>query len=578
MTEYSLFLDNTGNTENKKEVNSLYLFNLYYYYYNRGYSNLILTEITNLLVLVFMVFFMVFLVQCVDFKELIDYNIEEKVSLSHFVKISNFWDLKNNFFIIICLIVFLSYVIIQLISIYASSKKFWKIRKIYKEDLEITTDDLDNLSWNDVSNKIIKYYCEPNLNSYTLALKIMTKENLIISVYNELDNDNNSLKFNKYPLTKLLEWNFIFCFINPLINSNREIDLNIKLEKKKYYEKVQSYINRIFVLNLLFMPILLIFMVLYLILQYGEQFYNNPNLIVNRQWSIKSFWRLRYYNELPHLYHSRLDKSGLILKEYGKQFPSRITETISRFIMFILGSFFLILLLLTFLNENLLINLNISYNKPILWYMGILGGILTIIKSLIYKNVLYDPEKIMKKLSENIDLKEEWITDCRNKKIKNKIMKLFPLRAVLLLEECYYLILTPYILWFVLKKEAVIICDYLINELITHHSINGFINKNSLFVNYNQIKENHKTEKSFMNFQKNYPEWNMSSFLYNQESIYPNNLNNLNNLNNDILNSTENSNNILNSNFNSININGINGNGSIINNSQQTTDIFLNNF
>ena len=571
MTEYSLFLDNTGNTENKKEVNSLYLFNLYYYYYNRGYSNLILTEITNLLVLVFMVFFMVFLVQCVDFKELIDYNIEEKVSLSHFVKISNFWDLKNNFFIIICLIIFLSYVIIQLISIYASSKKFWKIRKIYKEDLEITTDDLDNLSWNDVSNKIIKYYCEPNLNSYTMALKIMTKENLIISVYNELG--NNSLKFNKYPLTKLLEWNFIFCFINPLINSNREIDLNIKLEKKKYYEKVQSNINCIFVLNLLFMPILLIFMVLYLILQYGEQFYNNPNLIVNRQWSIKSFWRLRCYNELPHLYHSRLDKSGLILKEYGKQFPSRITETISRFIMFILGSFFLILLLLTFLNENLLINLNISYNKPILWYMGILGGILTIIKSLIYKNVLYDPEKIMKKLSENIDLKEEWINDCRNKKIKDKIMKLFPLRAVLLLEECYYLILTPYILWFILKKEAVIICDYLINELITHHSVNGFINKNSLFVNYNQIKENHKTEKSFMNFQKNYPEWNMSSFLYNQESIYPNN--NLNNLNNDILNSTENSNNILNSNFNSINING---NGSIINNSQQTTDIFLNNF
>jgi hypothetical protein len=96
--------------------------------------------------------------------------------------------------------------------------------------------------------------------------------------------------------------------------------------------------------------------------------------------------------------------------------------------------------------------------------MGILGGILTIIKSLIYKNVLYDHEKIMKKLSENIDLKEEWITDCRNKKIKDKIMKLFPLRAVLLLEECYYLILTPYILWFILKKEAFIFLDKEINQ------------------------------------------------------------------------------------------------------------------
>ena len=571
MTEYSLFLDNTGenilgNTENKKEINSLYLFNLYYYYYNRGYSNLIITEITNLLVLVFMVFFMIFLVQCVDFKELIDYNTNENISLSHFINMSNFWHLKHNVFVIISLIVFLGYVIIQLISIYASSKKFWKIRKIYKEDLEITTEELDNLTWSDVSNKIIKYYCEPNLNSYTLALKIMTKENLMISVYDELYKDEENtltskLRFNKYPLTKLLEWNFMFCFINPLINTHREIDLNVKIEKKKYYEKVQSNINRIFVLNLLFMPFLLIFIILYLILQYGEQFYNNPNLIVNRQWSIKSFWKLRYYNELPHSYNSRLDKSGLILKEYGKQFPSRLIETISRFIMFILGSFFLILLLLTFLNENLLINLNITNNKPILWYMGILGGILAIIKSLIYKNVLYGPEKIIKKLSDNIDLKEEWVSDCRNKNIKDKIMKLFPLRAVLLLQECYYLILTPYILWFILKKEANIICDYLINSLITHHSINGFINKNSLFINYNQIKENYKTEKSFDNFQKNYMEWNMSSFLYTQESIYQNNNNNIQN------NNISNSSNNFNSNLNSI-----------INDTQQTNDIFLNTF
>ena len=62
--------------------------------------------------------------------------------------------------------------------------------------MEIATEDLDNLTWNDVSNKIIKYYCEPNLNSYTLALKIMTKENLMISVYDELDKLNkDSLKF-----------------------------------------------------------------------------------------------------------------------------------------------------------------------------------------------------------------------------------------------------------------------------------------------------------------------------------------------------------------------------------------------
>ena len=44
MLEYSLLVDNTGN---KKELNSLFLFNLYYYYHNKGYSNLLLTEISE---------------------------------------------------------------------------------------------------------------------------------------------------------------------------------------------------------------------------------------------------------------------------------------------------------------------------------------------------------------------------------------------------------------------------------------------------------------------------------------------------------------------------------------------------
>ena len=514
MTEYSLLVENTGN---KKDVNSLYLFNLYYYYHNRGYSNLLLTEITNLIVLIYIVFLIIFSVQCVNFEKLVDYNIKERISLSNFVNLHDFWNF--NPFIIICLVLFSCYVIVRLVSMYASVKKFWKIRKIYKEDLGIDSGDLENLSWNEISTKIIKYYCDPNLNAYTMALKIMTKENLIISIYNELE----ELKFNNYPLTKLLEWNFIFCFINPLINENREIDSNVKIDSNIYYNKVISNLKKVTIINLIFLPFLLIFMVLYMILQYGEKFYNNPKLIVNRQWSLRASWKLRYYNELPHLFHNRMEKAGQLIKDYDKQFPSRLYETVGHFLTFIIGSLFIILLILTILNENLLINLNISSNRPILWYMGILGGILSITKSFIDKNFISDPEKSLKKVNELIDMDDEWIKDARNRVVRNKIMKLFPQRVILLLEECYCLIITPYILWFILKKEAVIICNYLINSLNTHHSVNGLVNKNSLFINYSQIKENNKTEKSFECFQKNYPEWGFSSFMYNQDTYYPNN-------------------------------------------------------
>jgi hypothetical protein len=512
MTEYSLLIDNTGN---KKDINSLYLFNLYYYYHNKGYSNLILTELTNLLVLVFTVFLLIFLGQCVDFNGLINYHTKEMISISHFINFSNFW--KLNPFVIMCTILFVGYVCIRLISIYASIKKFWKIRTIFKEDLEIKSDDLDTITWNEVSNKIIKYYCNPNLNSYTMALKIMTKENLIISIYDHLEN----LQFNKYPLSKLLEWNFIFCFINPLINENREISDDIKLDINKYHEKVKTQLKRVTIINLIFMPFLLIFIIMYMFLQYGEQFYNNPQLIMNRQWSTKALWKLRYYNELPHLFNARMENAAIATKDYDKQFPSRLYGTIAHFIMFVTGSFFMLMVIITLLNENLLINLTISFNRPILWYLGIIGGVMAILKSFANIKYAYNPEKSMKRMMEYIDVKEEWVKDPRSTNIRNEIMKLFPQRLVLLLEECYCLILTPYILWFVLRKESETICDYLLDTMTNHHSINGLVNKNALFISYPQMKENIKTEKSFEYFQKNYPEWGFISIMYNQDTYYP---------------------------------------------------------
>ena len=516
MLEYSLLIDNTGN---KKEINSLFLFNLYYYYHNKGYSNLLLTELTNLLILIYTVFIIIFSVQCVNFKGLINYNTKEIIQLKDYIKINNFWEF--NPFIIICIVLFTGYILIRLISVYASVKKFWKIRKIYNEELEISDSDIQHLSWNEISNKIIKFYCNPNLNSYTMALKIMTKENLIISVYDELDN----LDFHKYPLTKLLEWNFIFCFINPLINENREIDNDIKMNKDKYIKQALSNIKKVTIINILFLPFLLIFMLLYMILQYGEQFYNNPKLIVNRQWSIKSSWKIRYYNELPHLFYNRIEKGGQAVKEYDKQFPSKISETISQFLAFMIGSLFLILVILSFLNENLLINLNITNNRPILWYMGIFGGILTLTKAFINKTILFDPEKYLKKVTEYIDLDDEWTKKPKDKSVRNGLLKLFPQRVILLLEECYCLLLTPYILWFVLRKETHLICNYLINNLEIHHSVNGLIHKNSLFINYSQIQNHKKTHKSLENFKKNTPEYELSHFLYNQETYYDSNSN-----------------------------------------------------
>jgi hypothetical protein len=124
-------------------------------------------------------------------------------------------------------------------------------------------------------------------------------------------------------------------------------------------------------------------------------------------------------------------------------------------------------------------------------------------------------------VKEHVNLDPELINNSRNLTVKNKLMKMFPQRLTLLLEEFYCMILTPYILWFILKTESCVICDHLINILTINHSINGLVDSNSLFINCNQIKNNPKTEKSFEYFQKTYPESAFLFYVFNQETYYP---------------------------------------------------------
>ena len=168
--------------------------------------------------------------------------------------------------------------------------------------------------------------------------------------------------------------------------------------------------------------------------------------------------------------------------------------------------------------------------------------LLTLTRAFINKNILFDPEKYLKKVNEYINLNDEWLKNPKNNDVRKGLLKLFPQRVILLLEECYCLLLTPYILWFVLRKEAHLICTYLINSLERHHSINGLIHKNSLFVNYNQIQYHPKTNKSFENFKQNTPEYDISPFLYNKETYYNDESTNFDNDNNNINNNNINNN------------------------------------
>ena len=109
-----------------------------------------------------------------------------------------------------------------------------------------------------------------------------------------------------------MEWNIYYCFMGAIFDENN-------LVKRRFFENTDSKkdirmnLIVISVLTFIFMPFLILYMVFYCLLKYGANFYNHPSKIVARQWSIKTRWNFRYYNEPKHLMDTRLDRFNLCL-------------------------------------------------------------------------------------------------------------------------------------------------------------------------------------------------------------------------------------------------------------------------
>ncbi len=185
--------------------------------------------------------------------------------------------------------------------------------------------------------------------------------------------------------------------------------------------------------------------------------------------------------------------------------------------VFIASSFFILFIFLSLLNEHLLFNLNITQDKPIIWYMGILGSVIALGKNINHERKANGFTESFEKLSCKIRyIPEEWKNIYDAVKIKNNIIKFYEYQVLTLLKECILVITVPFVL--------IYFCNYIdplvdfIKDNIENDIKLGYISKKS---NFSDIKDNSdiRTLISFKDFRENYPEWgeNIEEFLVNSE-------------------------------------------------------------
>jgi hypothetical protein len=576
---------------------------IYQYYYSGGYKYIYTNNIVKILISYILIIVINFLINCVNYEKILTLEPNEEHSIKTFINLDNWF--PTNIYLIICFIIYSIYLICITIDCIFTLIRFKKVKYIINNFYEIKDSKIRYLNWEQIVD-IIKYKNEENYNLLNDVMNynykdeiseiseiseiqsssedtsnidilnndISNKEphighnavninrNITNNIVNDIDDNIYNINtilckqsniiisifrsriFTIPKISKLLEWNFIYCIVEPLLSLRIKEKDNISLNvtesvfnnnntytesfinnesligehdnvglnkliikddiKYNYIKKVNKRLNLVTIINIIALPFAIIILGIYIILKYGEKFYHNPKLIYERQIDLRTKWQLKYYNETIDVFDERLQKIKIDMDKIIAQYKNSISQIIYRLLIFILGSIFIILFVLTLIGGNEFANIILFDNKSILWFLSIIGTLLLLMRNSGDKQKLskHERNEIIDRLRlELISINQRMIEEDDKEYFIKLLKHIYPYKIIFIWYEILYLILSPYylLLW---KNEINKNCEKLFN-LIDYESNIGIISKYSEFNNREEIKKNKHMLLSLIHFQKN---------------------------------------------------------------------------
>jgi autophagy-related protein 9 len=427
---FSLSIEEIQNYYLKKP----FLKKMYHYYVNNGYYNIISKQIVFILNNTFILLYSLFLFRCINWHKLL--TMTEKTLLNEIVDMSQLFRLSlYNWSLVLS---FIFFIVCKLIELCVDVVKYKYVKYFYNTVLNITDQELVTLKWEHVIDKFKLLYGTDDINIFYINNKITIKDNYFITLF-----DKNILKIEH--LTPLMEWNIFYCFIGPIFDSECRYKNDFLFINDKFIKIVKNKIRTVAIANFIFMPLLLPFLILRNLFNYGEKFYNKPELLSSRHWTHNAKWKFRNYNELYHEFHDKLINSMKVANEYSNQFPIRIIGTFAELIVFILSSFFIMLVFATIINDGVLLHLYITSNKNVIWFMGIFATLIAIMRTIIKDRIIYYPDVKLKELKIILNTIDE--THIKNKRHNDYFFNMYQYHIVSLAKDILHTVMVPFHLY-----------------------------------------------------------------------------------------------------------------------------------
>lgn len=472
---------------------------MYFYYFNRGLSNIILDEVVSIIISTFTVFLIIFMIKCIDYQGIIAItNDNTRKYLVDYIDINNYFNLHWMFWVLV--VSFFSYIFFRILAIIDKVRIYKKVQHFYNNELNISDNEIKTISWQDIVSKIFNKYNHVNFDVYNVAGRITVEDNYLIALF-----DRHIIEIDC--LTDLMQWNIKYCIIHSIFNEEQKIHNDFFQNWGKYVKSIQKRMFYVSIVNFIMMPFILVFILFVNFFTYCENLYSKPGALLNYNWTHLANWKLRYYNELYHNFHERLELAKKPSSDYMSQFPNKILDSLKQLLVFIISSLFSILVILSLVNEKILVNVNL-FNKTIIWYITVLGSVAAILRSTISHKIVYYPREKMTEIKNTINcIPEEWLAKANTRSVKNKFSTYYEYKIKTILKNIVYTFLVPFHLWYMYFSVPIIV-KFIKDKTVRHPNM-GLVCVYSLFdeIEYQNSETDKKTLASYNNFKDLHENW-----------------------------------------------------------------------
>ena len=245
------------------------------------------------------------------------------------------------------------------------------------------------------------------------------------------------------------------------------------------------------ILQIIVLPFTLSILLIHYIVSFTTDIYTKKSYIGPKEWTIYAKLLFREYNELPHIFNDRIEKSYKHASKYEQKFNSHMMNIVMDKIIFILGTYLTLLVIMTLYDERIVMYMRL-FNRNLLWYVAIITSLISLAKlMMVYPSTIEESaEEIMKEIVKHTHyFPKRWGNTYNQYEVLSDFRNLYKYKVLSMIIEVCSVFVIPFYILFRLHEDIENVSKFIERNTIRHEKLGYVCRMSAVGSNECQVTE-----------------------------------------------------------------------------------------